>query len=151
MITVALPSGHTVSCREATALTNRQQRELMAELTAGYDENASVANWTLFQKDVILRYLIVNWDFTNADGSALPVPSVEAASWDEITIGDSNAIWVAVKDELPKLYPDFDPTMETEATDPKAAATTASSQPSAGSSGTEADTTTAAPAPQSAS
>lgn len=113
---IKLPSGATVTLKDATDLRVKDRKNVMktADATEGGDLAKAMA-----LSDGLVAMLITEWSFD------LPIPSVKLDSVDELTMADYDALVEATKEAQKALFPSLGDTVENEQ-DPKA--TTANSK-----------------------
>lgn len=146
--TINVPSGNTVQVKVVLDMTGRERKAYLDDMylsTKDVESRSAALDDDLVQK-VVFRHIIAGWSFTQADGTALPLPTTDNDTTEDLTIGDLRCIWDAIKDEVAYLSPTFEPAVED---NPKLVATTEPELPLATSSGTPEDTTTEAAAPKS--
>jgi hypothetical protein len=133
MRTITLPSGHTVEALEPENATVAIQKALLDEYFKTYkagesNSDLSAAQLKLQLRELTFKYLIINWDLKLPDGRPRPIPSADPTSIDELTVGDSNYLRDAMKDDFEALLPDFSPDAVAEPDSPKAEATSESDE-----------------------
>ena len=124
--TITTPSGATVEIADVLQLTGREQLRYLTDM---YESTVDAPVRTgalddLVVRAVIYRHLIIGWSYTDEAGEPLPTPSKDNDTSLDIPIADARAIWEVVKDEVGYLVPTFEPTTETEESDPKVGDTT---------------------------